>query len=59
MWPSLFSRSEKKREQTLFFEKIHSALTVALTENLHKHKIVERKMTHLFYMDKFYLTLLV
>ena len=49
----------KKSEQTLFFKKIHSALTIAPTENLHKYKIVERKMAHLFYMGKFYLALLV
>ena len=33
----------KISEQTLFFKKIHSALTIAPTENLHKYKIVERK----------------
>ena len=57
MWPSRFSWSEKKG--TNIFLKIHSALTVALTENLHKYKIVERKMAHLFYMGKVYLALLV
>ena len=49
----------KISEQTLFFLKIHGALTIAPTENLHKYKIVERKMAHLFYMGKFYLALLV
>ena len=32
---------------------------IALTENLHEYKIVERKMAHLFYLSKFYLALLV
>ena len=45
--------------KSLFFLKIHSALTVAPTENLHEYKIVERKMSHLFYLSKFYLALLV
>ena len=58
MWPSRFSWSEKKGNKIIFL-KIHSALTVAPTENLHEYKIVERKMTYLFYMDKLYLTLLV
>ena len=58
MWPSRFSWSEKKGTNIIFL-KIHSALTVAPTENLHEYKIVERKMAHLFYMDKLYLTLLV
>ena len=49
----------KKSEEALFFKKIHSALTIAPTENLNKYKIVERKMAHLFYMAKFYLALLV
>ena len=49
----------KISEQTLFFKKIHSALTIAPTENLHKYKIVECKMAHLFYMGKFYVALLV
>ena len=48
----------KINEQTLFFRKIHSALTVAPTENLGEYKIAERKMGHLFYMGKFYLALL-
>ena len=43
----------KISEQALFFVKIHSALTIAPTENLHKYKIVERKMAHLFYMINF------
>ena len=55
---TIFEQS-KISEQTLFFFKIHSALTVALTENLHEYKIVERKMAHLFYLEKFYLSLLV
>ena len=41
-----------------YFLKIHSALTVALTENMHEYKIVERKMAYLFYLNKFYLSLL-
>ena len=42
-----------------FFKKIHSALTIAPTENLHEYKIVDRKMAHIFYVGKFYLALLV
>ena len=53
------SVERKKSEQTLFVKKIHSALTVAPTENLHEYKIVERKMAHLFELVKFYLALLV
>ena len=49
----------KISEQALFYLKIHSALTVAPTENLFEYKIVERKMAHLFYLSKFYLALLV
>ena len=49
----------KISEQALFIKKILSALTISLTENLHKYKIVERKMAHLFYMGKFYVELLV
>ena len=49
----------KKKGTNIFFLKIHSALTVAPTENLYEYKIVERKMTPLFYLDKFYLALLV
>ena len=49
----------KISEQALFFKKIHSALTVAPTENLHEYKIVERKMAHIFFVGKFYLALLV
>ena len=49
----------KKSEQTLFFLKINSALTVSLTETLHEYKIVERKMAHIFYLCKFYLAFLV
>ena len=49
----------KISEQTLFLKKIHSALTIALTENLHEYKTVERTMAHLFYVGKFYLSLLV
>ena len=43
----------------IIFKKIHSALKIAPTENLHKYIIVERKMAHLFYMGKLYLALLV
>ena len=52
---------EKRKisEQALVFKKIHSALTIAPTENLHEYKIVERKMAHLLYMGKLYLALLV
>ena len=32
---------------------------IAPTENLLEYKIVERNMTHLFYLVKFYLALLV
>ena len=53
------SVERKISEQTLFFFKFHSALTIAPTENLHKYKMVERKMAHIFYMGKFYLALLV
>ena len=42
-----------------YFLKIHSALTVAPTENLSEYKIVAHKMVHLFYLDKVYLALLV
>ena len=49
----------KISEQALFFKKIHSALTIAPTENLHEYKIVEHKMANLFYLGKFYLALLV
>ena len=49
----------KISEQSIIFLKIHSALTVAPTENLREYKIVERKMAHLFYLSKFYLALLV
>ena len=49
----------KISEQTLFFKKLIAPLTIAPTENLHKNKIVERKMAHLSYMGKFYLALLV
>ena len=49
----------KISEQTLFLKKIHSALTIAPTENLREYKIVERKMAYLFYLSKFYLALLV
>ena len=53
------SVERKKSEQTLFFKKIHSALTIAPRENLLEYKIVERKMAHLFYMGKLCLALLV
>ena len=42
-----------------YFLKNHSALTVAPTENMYEYKIVARKMVHLFYLEKFYLALLV
>ena len=57
MWLSRFSWREKKVNK--HFLKNHSALTVALTENLYEYKIVERKMAHLFYLDTFYLVFLV
>ena len=49
----------KKSEQTLFFKKNHSALTIAPTENFYEYNIVERKMAYLFYLSKFYLALMV
>ena len=52
-------RVEKKSDQTLFFKKFIAPLTIAPTENLHEYKIVERKMSYLFYMGKLYLALLV
>ena len=52
-------KERKKSEQTLFFKKIHSALTIAPTKNLHDYKIVERKIAYLFDLGKFYLSLLV
>ena len=58
MWHHDF-RGVKKKGTNIIFLKIHSALTVAPTENLHEYKIVERKMAHLFYMGKVYLELLV
>ena len=58
MWLSRISWREKKGNKH-YFLKVHSALTVAPTENLHEYKIVERKDAHLFYMVKFYLALLV
>ena len=57
-WTSQFSW-RKESEQTLFFLKIHSASTVAPTENLPEYKLVERKMAHLFYLVKLYIALLV
>ena len=39
----MISVVRKKSEQTLLFKKIHSALTIAPTENVHEYKIVERK----------------
>ena len=50
---------ERKKVNKHYFLKNHSALTVAPTENLFEYKIVERKMVHLFYLDKVYLALLV
>ena len=50
---------ERKKSDQVLFLKIHSALTVAPTENLHEYKILQRKMAHLFFMNKFYLALLV
>ena len=50
---------ERKISEQVLFLKIHSALTIAPTENLHEYKIVERKMAHLFYLVKFYIALLV
>ena len=58
MWPSRFSWREKKFNKYYFF-KNHSALTVAPTENLLEYKIVDRKMTHLFYLSKVCQALLV
>ena len=50
---------ERKKVIKYYFLKIHSALTVAPTENLHEYKILQRKMAHLFFMNKFYVALLV
>ena len=50
---------ERKKVIKYYFLKFHSALTVAPTENLHEYKILQRKMAHLFFMNKFYLALLV
>ena len=50
---------ERKKSEQTFFLKIHSALTIAPTENLHEYKIVEREMAYIFYLGKFYLSLLV
>ena len=58
MWLSRFSWREKKVNKN-YFLKNHSALTVAPTENLYDYNIVERKIVHLFYLDKVYLALLV
>ena len=58
MWLSRFSWREKKVKKH-YFLKNHSALTVAPTENLCEYKIVERKMVHLFYLNKVYVALLV
>ena len=55
---TIFVESKKKVNKH-YFLKNHSALTVAPTENLFEYKIVERKMSHLFYLDKVYLALLV
>ena len=49
----------KISDQALFLIKIHSALTIAPTENLHEYKIVERKMVYLFDLNKLCLALLV
>ena len=50
---------ERKKVNKHYYLKNHRALTVAPTENFVEYKIVERKMVHLFYMDKVYLALLV
>ena len=49
----------KKKGTNIIFLKIHSALTIAPTENVHEYKNVERKMAHLFYLCKLCLALLV
>ena len=56
---TIFVERKKKFNKYYFFLKIHSALMIALTENLHEYKIVERNMAHLFYLGKYYLALLV
>ena len=53
------SVERKKKGANIIFKKIHSALTIAPTENLREYKIVERKMAHLFYMGKLCLAILV
>ena len=58
MWLSRLT-VERKKVNKHYFLKNHSASTVAPTENLFEYKIVERKMVHLFYLDKVYLALLV
>ena len=50
---------ERKKVIKYYFLKFHSALTVAPTENLREYKILQRKMAHLFFINKFYLALLV
>ena len=50
---------ERKKVIKYYLLKFHSALTVAPTENLLEYKILQRKMAHLFFMNKFYLALLV
>ena len=50
---------ERKKVIKYYFQKFHCALTVAPTENVHEYKILQRKMAHLFFMNKFYLALLV
>ena len=50
---------ERKKVNKHYFLKNHSALTVAPIENLYEYKNVERNMAHLFYLGKYYLTLLV
>ena len=55
---TIFVERKKSLTNTIIL-KNHSALTVAPTENLHEYKIVDRKLKHLFYLDKVYLVLLV
>ena len=55
---TIFVERKKSLTNTIFL-KIHSALTVAPTENLLEYKIVDSKMAHLFYLTKVCQALLV
>ena len=55
---TIFVERKKSLTNAIYFLN-HSALTVAPTENLHEYKIVDHKMTHLFYLSKVCQALLV